>query len=229
MVVMPDADPKLMADGVLGLGLRRGRPALPGRLGRACSSARRRSRTPRATGSSTPRAAEDRRRRRPGHRRLPGRVVARASGSRARSTTRSRPRARDSSLDGRTGGGAGGAELAPTILDDVDPEGRAAREELFGPLLSLVRVPDLDAAIEWTNGARYGNAAVIFTSSGGAAREFRFGVGAGMLGVNVGVAAPGRVVPVRRLERLDRRRPARQRPRRDRVLHAQEGRHERWS
>jgi malonate-semialdehyde dehydrogenase (acetylating)/methylmalonate-semialdehyde dehydrogenase len=93
-------------------------------------------------------------------------------------------------LDGRTGGGAGGAEIAPTILDGVDPESRVAREELFGPLLSLVRVPDLQSAIEFTNGSRYGNAAVIFTSSGGAAREFRFGIGAGMVGVNVGVAAP---------------------------------------
>ena len=93
-------------------------------------------------------------------------------------------------LDGRTGGGAGGAEMAPTILDNVGPDARAAREELFGPLLSLVRVPDLDSAIAWTNESRYGNAAVIFTQSGGAAREFRFGIGAGMVGVNVGVAAP---------------------------------------
>jgi malonate-semialdehyde dehydrogenase (acetylating)/methylmalonate-semialdehyde dehydrogenase len=93
-------------------------------------------------------------------------------------------------LDGRMGGGPGGAELGPTVLDRIEPEGRAAREELFGPLLSLVRVPDLPTAIEWTNGSRYGNAAVIFTSSGGAAREFRWGVEAGMLGVNIGVAAP---------------------------------------
>lgn len=93
-------------------------------------------------------------------------------------------------LDGRTGGGPGGAELGPTVLDELEPDGRAAREELFGPLLSLVRVPDLAAAIEWTNGSRYGNAAVLFTSSGAAAREFRFSVEAGMLGVNIGVAAP---------------------------------------
>jgi malonate-semialdehyde dehydrogenase (acetylating)/methylmalonate-semialdehyde dehydrogenase len=93
-------------------------------------------------------------------------------------------------LDGRIGGGAAGAEMGPTILDRVASESRAAREELFGPLLTLVRVPDLAAAIEWTNAGRYGNAAVIFTSSGGAAREFRYGIGAGMVGVNVGVAAP---------------------------------------
>ena len=93
-------------------------------------------------------------------------------------------------LDGRTGGGEAGTEIRPTILDAVGDESRAAREELFGPVLSLVRVPDLQAAIEWTNRSRYGNSAIIFTSSGGAAREFRFGVGAGMIGVNVGVAAP---------------------------------------
>jgi malonate-semialdehyde dehydrogenase (acetylating)/methylmalonate-semialdehyde dehydrogenase len=93
-------------------------------------------------------------------------------------------------LDGRRGGGAAGAELGPTILDGVDPEGRAAREELFGPVLTLVRAPDLDAAIEWVNGSRYGNASVIFTASGGAAREYRQRVEAGMVGVNVGVAAP---------------------------------------
>ncbi|HEU4657547.1 MAG TPA: CoA-acylating methylmalonate-semialdehyde dehydrogenase [Capillimicrobium sp.] len=93
-------------------------------------------------------------------------------------------------LDGRTGGGPAGTELRPTILDRVADESRAAREELFGPVLSLVRVPDLDAAIEWTNRSRYGNSAILFTSSGHAAREFRFGIGAGMVGVNVGVAAP---------------------------------------
>ncbi len=93
-------------------------------------------------------------------------------------------------LDGRVGGGTGGALLAPTILDGLDPDSRWLREELFGPVLSLVRVPDLAAAIEWMNASRYGNSAVIFTSSGGAAREFRYRVRAGMLGVNIGVAAP---------------------------------------
>ena len=93
-------------------------------------------------------------------------------------------------LDGRIGGGDGGALLAPTVLDGLDPESRWLREELFGPVLGLLRVPDLAAAIEWTNGSRYGNSAIIFTSSGGAAREFRYRVSAGMLGVNVGVAAP---------------------------------------
>jgi malonate-semialdehyde dehydrogenase (acetylating)/methylmalonate-semialdehyde dehydrogenase len=93
-------------------------------------------------------------------------------------------------VDGRIGGGAAGAELNPTVLEAEDPEGRIAREELFGPVLALVRAPTLTAAVEWINAGRYGNAAVIFTTSGAAAREFRATVEAGMLGVNVGVAAP---------------------------------------
>ncbi|NLT05894.1 MAG: CoA-acylating methylmalonate-semialdehyde dehydrogenase [Solirubrobacterales bacterium] len=93
-------------------------------------------------------------------------------------------------LDGRRGGGRGGAELGPTVLDGGPPEGRALREELFGPVLSVLRAPDLNAAIEWANASRYGNAAVIFTADGGAARAFRTRIAAGMVGVNVGVAAP---------------------------------------
>ena len=89
-------------------------------------------------------------------------------------------------LDGRRGGGRGGAELGPTVLDGGPPEGRALREELFGPVLSVLRAPDLNAAIEWANASRYGNAAVIFTADGGAARAFRTRIAAGMVGVLVG-------------------------------------------
>jgi malonate-semialdehyde dehydrogenase (acetylating) / methylmalonate-semialdehyde dehydrogenase len=80
--------------------------------------------------------------------------------------------------------------LGPTIAVAGDPESELAREELFGPLLALVEVPDLDAAIEFVNGSRYGNAGAIFTRSGAAARQYRYEVEAGMLGVNVGVPAP---------------------------------------
>lgn len=93
-------------------------------------------------------------------------------------------------LDGRGDPGAGGCRLAPTILELADPEARAGREELFGPVLSVVRVPDLDAAIDWANGSRYGNSAMLFTASGGAAQRFRQRIESGMLGVNIGVAAP---------------------------------------
>lgn len=93
-------------------------------------------------------------------------------------------------LDGRSGGGEGGAEMAPTILEGAVDGTRAMREELFGPVLTLVGAPDLEGAVEWINAGRYGNASVIFTASGGAAREFRRHVQAGMVGINVGVAAP---------------------------------------
>jgi malonate-semialdehyde dehydrogenase (acetylating) / methylmalonate-semialdehyde dehydrogenase len=94
-------------------------------------------------------------------------------------------------LDGRElPAGQGGANLGPTILDRVPVDAPAAVDELFGPVLTILRAPDLDAAIERVNGSRYGNASVIFTTSGGAARSYRRGVEAGMIGVNIGVAAP---------------------------------------
>ena len=93
-------------------------------------------------------------------------------------------------LDGRRDGGAAGAELAPTIIDGAGPDHHIVREELFGPVLALTRAADLAQALEFVNSSRYGNASVIFTSNGGHAREYRFGVEAGMVGINVGVAAP---------------------------------------
>jgi malonate-semialdehyde dehydrogenase (acetylating) / methylmalonate-semialdehyde dehydrogenase len=93
-------------------------------------------------------------------------------------------------LDGRGDGGLAGTLLGPTIAMVEDPESELAREELFGPLLTLVDAADLDAALEFLNGSRYGNAGAIFTRSGKAAREYRYGAEAGMLGVNVGVPAP---------------------------------------
>jgi malonate-semialdehyde dehydrogenase (acetylating) / methylmalonate-semialdehyde dehydrogenase len=93
-------------------------------------------------------------------------------------------------LDGRIGGGEAGALLGPTLVDVADPESELARDEVFGPVLALVGVSDLDAAIEFANGSRYGNAGSIFTTSGAAARTYRWGVEAGMLGVNIGVPAP---------------------------------------
>jgi malonate-semialdehyde dehydrogenase (acetylating) / methylmalonate-semialdehyde dehydrogenase len=93
-------------------------------------------------------------------------------------------------LDGRRDPGPGGTMAGPSIVEVSDHEGELAREEIFGPLLTLVRTPDLDSALEFVNGSRYGNAGSIFTSSGSAARAYRYGAEAGMLGVNVGVAAP---------------------------------------
>lgn len=93
-------------------------------------------------------------------------------------------------LDGRRDAGPGGSLIGPSIVATSNLESDLAREELFGPLLAVVRANDLDAALEFANGSRYGNAGSIFTTSGGAARAYRWGAEAGMLGVNVGVAAP---------------------------------------
>ena len=92
--------------------------------------------------------------------------------------------------DGSLGeGGPAGTFLGPTIAV-ADPQSELARDELFGPLLTVIEVDDLDAALEFLNGSRYGNAGAIFTSSGEAARRYRYGADAGMLGVNIGVPAP---------------------------------------
>jgi malonate-semialdehyde dehydrogenase (acetylating) / methylmalonate-semialdehyde dehydrogenase len=93
-------------------------------------------------------------------------------------------------LDGREPPLEEGFFMGPTILDHVNGEMRVGREEIFGPVLSVVRVNNLDEAIEFTNGSPFGNACSIFTESGAAVRHFRENVEAGMLGVNVGVAAP---------------------------------------
>ena len=84
----------------------------------------------------------------------------------------------------------GGSFLGATILDDVPPNSDAAREEIFGPVLSVVRAGSLDEAIELVNNSRFGNGVSIFTESGASVRRFRHEVQAGMIGVNIGVAAP---------------------------------------
>jgi malonate-semialdehyde dehydrogenase (acetylating)/methylmalonate-semialdehyde dehydrogenase len=79
--------------------------------------------------------------------------------------------------------------LGPTVLDEVLPDMTVAREEIFGPVLNLMRFADLDSAIEEANRLPYGNGASIFTRSGKAAREFKHRIHCGMVGINVGVPA----------------------------------------
>ena len=94
-------------------------------------------------------------------------------------------------VDGRAqAGDGGGAFVGPTILTGVRPEMEAAREEIFGPVLSIVHVDTLDEAIDVVNGSRFGNGTSIFTESGASVRRYRHEVEAGMVGVNIGVAAP---------------------------------------
>jgi malonate-semialdehyde dehydrogenase (acetylating)/methylmalonate-semialdehyde dehydrogenase len=80
--------------------------------------------------------------------------------------------------------------IKPTVLSDVDPGGELARTEVFGPVLSLMRADSVEAAIEIVNRSAYGNMACLFTSSGAAARQFRYETRVGNVGINVGVAAP---------------------------------------
>ncbi len=93
-------------------------------------------------------------------------------------------------LDGRGAGASGDAYVGPTILEGVSPEARAAREEIFGPVLCVIEVGTLEEAIAVVNASPYGNGTSIFTESGAAARRYRSEVEVGMVGVNVGVAAP---------------------------------------
>ncbi len=78
----------------------------------------------------------------------------------------------------------------PTVLDNVDPHSVVAQTEIFGPVLSLMHVDTIEEAIQRVNQRDYGNMACIFTSSGAAARQFRYEADAGNIGINIGVAAP---------------------------------------
>jgi len=83
-----------------------------------------------------------------------------------------------------------GTFVRPTILANVLPGGEITRTEIFGPVLSLMHVNSIDEALALVNGGEYGNQASIFTSSGAAARRFRYEAEAGNIGINIGVAAP---------------------------------------
>ena len=80
--------------------------------------------------------------------------------------------------------------VRPTILENVDPASTIAQTEIFGPVLSLIHLDTLAAAIALINQGQYGNMACLFTSSGAAARQFRYEAEAGNIGINIGVAAP---------------------------------------
>ena len=97
-------------------------------------------------------------------------------------------------LDGRNPLAPKGCEngnwLGPTILDHVKPGSHAAIEELFGPVLSVIRCRSLDEAIEIQNSSLYGNAVSVFTQNGGIAEYVARHGKAGMVGVNIGVPVP---------------------------------------
>ncbi len=96
-------------------------------------------------------------------------------------------------VDGRNWkveGMEGGFYVGPTVIDFVTPDMAIAKEEVFGPVLAIIRAKDLDEAIAIENSSNYGNAASVFTQSGGLARQVMERASAGMIGINIGVPVP---------------------------------------
>ncbi|MGC5256314.1 CoA-acylating methylmalonate-semialdehyde dehydrogenase [Gordonia sp. DT218] len=96
-------------------------------------------------------------------------------------------------LDGRevtADGGANGFWLGPTLIDNVTTDMSIYTDEIFGPVLSVVRVDTYDEALELINSNQYGNGTAIFTNDGGAARRFQNEVEVGMVGINVPIPVP---------------------------------------
>ncbi len=114
-------------------------------------------------------------------------AIARAAESGARLLVDGRGQVPESAA---ANGESSGWWIGPTILDGVAPGSEAACEELFGPVLSIVRVPTLEAALRIEGANPYGNAATVYTTSGDVARRVMASAEAGMCGVNVGVPVP---------------------------------------
>jgi len=96
-------------------------------------------------------------------------------------------------VDGRDiapDGDPNGFWLGPTLLDRMPTSSRAYTDEIFGPVLSIVRVDSYEAGVELINAGAFGNGAAIFTNDGGAARRFQYEIEAGMIGVNVPIPVP---------------------------------------
>jgi malonate-semialdehyde dehydrogenase (acetylating) / methylmalonate-semialdehyde dehydrogenase len=96
-------------------------------------------------------------------------------------------------VDGRhvdADGAADGFWLGPTLIDNVKPDMSVYKDEIFGPVLSVVRVDSYDEALELINSNPYGNGTAIFTNDGGAARRFQNEVEVGMIGINVPIPVP---------------------------------------
>ena len=93
-------------------------------------------------------------------------------------------------VDGRDGAPSEGFFLAPSLVDNVTPDMALYKDEIFGPVVSVVRVPSYDDGVELINANPYGNGTAIFTRDGGAARQFQFEVNVGMVGINVPIPVP---------------------------------------
>ncbi len=96
-------------------------------------------------------------------------------------------------LDGRgirVPGRENGFFLGPCVFDDVKPEMTIAREEIFGPVVSIIRAGDLNEAIALVNSRGFANASCLYTRSGATVREFKYRAKPSMIGINIGIAAP---------------------------------------
>lgn len=93
-------------------------------------------------------------------------------------------------VDGRTETFGPGFFLGCSLIDDVKPGMRVYDDEIFGPVLSVVRVPSYDDAVSLVNSSPYGNGVALFTRDGGAARQFEQDVEVGMVGINVAIPVP---------------------------------------
>ena len=96
-------------------------------------------------------------------------------------------------VDGRgikVDGEANGFWLGPTLIDKVPTTSRVYQEEIFGPVLSIVRVKSYEEGVELINSGAFGNGTAIFTNDGGAARRFQYEVEVGMIGINVPIPVP---------------------------------------
>jgi malonate-semialdehyde dehydrogenase (acetylating)/methylmalonate-semialdehyde dehydrogenase len=188
VIVMPDADPEMAAGGVLA--------AMSGCTGQRCMAASVMVAVS-ATDHIVERLAAQARTMAAG--RDVGPVITRQAKERIERAIGEAEQAGAKVLvDGRNPtvpGREGGFWVGPTVVDYVQPDMRIAQEEVFGPVLAIVRARDLDEAIAVENASPYGNAASIFTESGGLARQVMQRASAGMVGVNVGVPVPREPFP----------------------------------
>ena len=188
VIVMPDADPEMAAGGVLA--------AMSGCTGQRCMAASVMVAVS-ETDHIVDRLVAQARTMVAG--RDVGPVISRQAKERIeRAITEAEQAGAKVLVDGRNAvvqGREGGFYVGPTVIDGVRPDMRLAQEEVFGPVLAIVRTRDLDEAIAVENASPFGNAASIFTESGGLARQTMERASAGMVGVNVGVPVPREPFP----------------------------------
>ena len=131
-------------------------------------------------------------------------------------------------VDGREvtpDGAEDGFWLGPTLIDHVKPDMSVYTDEIFGPVLSVIRVESYDEALELVNANPYGNGTAIFTNDGGAARRFQNEVEVGMVGINVPIPVPMAYYSFGGWKALAVRRQPRPRRRGCALLHPRQGCH----